>query len=295
MLDPREAIDRINAVYGRHAHHRALHARGTFYTGTFTATPEATALCTAEPFSGDPVPVLVRWSNGGGNPDRHDNHPDVRGMSVKFQGDGGDTDLLGQTSPRFPVRTPEDFIEMTAAAQGQLTFPLWVLRHPATVPALVAGLRARSLGPPYSYAEVSYYPIHAYGWRAPDGALSWVRYVLSPVDARAERTDEDFTGHERLTDEVRARLANGPIRFDLRVTVAGAKDDPHDPTSVWKGDRELSAGIIEVTTPVPDPEESGGPIVFDPTRVVDGIELSDDPILRYRPTAYSESIARRSS
>ena len=50
-----------------------------------------------------------------------------------------------------------------------------------------------------------------------------------------------------------------------------------------------------MTTPVPDPEESGGPIVFDPTRVVDGIELSDDPILRYRPTAYSESIARRSS
>ena len=150
MLDPRDAIDRINDIYGRHPHHRALHARGTFYTGTFTATPEATALCRAEPFSG----VLVRWSNGGGNPERHDNHPDVRGMAVKLQGDGGDTDLLGQTSPRFPVRTPEDFISMTAAAQGQLTFPLWVLRHPATVPALVAGLRARALGPPYSYAEV---------------------------------------------------------------------------------------------------------------------------------------------
>ncbi len=33
-------------------------------------------------------------------------------------------------------------------------------------------------------------------------------------------------------------------------------------------------------------------MVFDPTRVVDGIELSDDPILRYRPAAYSESINR---
>ena len=295
MLDPRDAIDRINEIYGRHPHHRALHARGTFYTGTFTATPEATALCTAEPFSGNPVPVLVRWSNGGGNPERHDNHPDVRGMAVKFQGDGGDTDLLGQTSPRFPVRTPEDFIEMTAAAQGQVTFPLWVLRHPATVPALVAGLRARALGPPYSYAEVSYYPIHAYGWLAPDGSRSWVRYVLSPVEGRAGRPDEDFTGPERLTEELRARLADAPVRYDVRVTVAGPRDDPHDPTSAWKGDRELSAGVIEVTTPVPDPEESGGPVVFDPTRIVDGIELSDDPILRYRPTAYSESIARRSS
>jgi catalase len=161
MLDPREAIDRINDIYGRHPHHRALHARGAFYTGTFTATPEATALCAAEPFSGSSVPVLVRWSNGAGNPQRPDQDPDVRGMAVKFQAPGGDADLLGQTSPRFPVRTPEEFISMTAAAQRQATFPLWVIRRPATVPALIAGLRARALGPPYSYAEVSYYPIHA--------------------------------------------------------------------------------------------------------------------------------------
>ena len=50
-----------------------------------------------------------------------------------------------------------------------------------------------------------------------------------------------------------------------------------------------------MTGPVDDPEESGGPVVFDPTRVVDGIELSDDPILRYRPAAYTESVARRTS
>ena len=94
---------------------------------------------------------------------------------------------------------------------------------------------------------------------------------------------------------MRARLANGPRALRRAGDRRGRRDDPHDPTSVWKGDRELSAGIIEVTTAVPDPEESGGPVVFDPTRVVDGIELSDDPILRYRPTAYSESIARRTS
>ena len=38
---------------------------------------------------------------------------------------------------------------------------------------------------------------------------------------------------------------------------------------------------------------TGAPTVFDPTRVVDGIELSDDPILRYRAGAYSESVSRR--
>jgi catalase len=35
--------------------------------------------------------------------------------------------------------------------------------------------------------------------------------------------------------------------------------------------------------------------VFDPTHVVDGIELSDDPILHYRALAYAESVQRRAS
>ncbi len=64
------------------------------------------------------------------------------------------------------------------------------------------------------------------------------------------------------------------------------------------GARELLAGRIVVTAPVDDPEGgpmSSTPTVFDPTRVVDGIELSDDPILRYRPGAYSESVSRRTS
>ncbi len=294
MLDPREAIDRINRVYGKHPGFRALHARGSFYTGTFTATPEATALCRAEPFSGNAVPVLVRWSNGTGNPKRPDGVQDIRGMAVKFQAPGGDADLLGQTSPRFPVRRPEDFVSMTEASKKPATFPLWVLKHPSAAPALIAGSRAKALAPPYSYAEVTFYPIHAYGWLAADGARSWVRYVFRPLADRAERPG-DFGGRERLKDEMAARLERGPVRFDVRVTVAGPRDDPHDPTSVWKGEREFSAGVITVTAGIDDPEKSGGPVVFDPTRVVDGIELSDDPILRYRPSAYSESIERRTS
>jgi len=34
-------------------------------------------------------------------------------------------------------------------------------------------------------------------------------------------------------------------------------------------------------------------LVFDPSRVTDGIEGSEDPVLRFRPEAYSESIKRR--
>jgi catalase len=62
--------------------------------------------------------------------------------------------------------------------------------------------------------------------------------------------------------------------------------------SVWNADWH-DAGTIEVTGPDPDREQHGEVVVFDPTRVVDGIELSDDPILRYRAAAYSASVSRR--
>jgi catalase len=214
-------------------------------------------------------------------------------MSVKLRSTAGDTDLLGQTAPRFPVRRPEDFVSMTEATARPATFPLWVARHPATLGAFLANARAQAIASPYSYAEKTYYPIHAYGWVAADGTRRWVRYQLRPQPGT--RPPGSFEGFDRLRQEIVARLAEGPVRYDLHVTVAADGDDPHDPTSVWNGSRELTAGVIEVTAPMADPEEAGGPMVFDPTRVVDGIELSDDPILRYRPAAYSESVARRIS
>ena len=298
MLEPREAIDRISAVFrGPHPGSRALHAKGSFFTGTFTATPEAAGLCRAAVFSGPPVPVLVRWSNGSGHPRNKDTGQDVRGMAVSFRPDlataDGATDLLGQTAPRFPVRTPEAFVAFTEAVAKPATLPLFLARHPAAGLALLANTRARATAPPRSYAEATYFPIHAYGWTSPDDDRCWVRYTLAPLGGPADRPEGTFEGRERLREEIRARLAQGAVRFDLRVTVAAPGDDPDDPMSVWKGSRELSAGVVEVTAEDPARETHGDLVVFDPTRVVDGITLSDDPILHYRAAAYSESAARR--
>jgi catalase len=239
--------------------------------------------------AGDPVPVLVRGSYAGGNADVPGKVPDIRGMAVKFRlPDGTETDLLGQTSRRFPTDSPEEFVAMTEASRRPATLPLFMLRHPRMVPALLDGLRSKAVSTPASFAEPTYYPIHAYGWRDADDRVSWVRYVFAPQPS--ERLPERY---DDLFAEMAARLARGPVRFDVRLQVAGPGDDPHSAVSVWKHARELLGGTIEVTEELPDAEQEGAPVVFDPTRVVDGIELSDDPILRYRPSAYAESISRR--
>jgi catalase len=295
VLSPERAIDRLRAAFGGPDGHRTLHAKGRFYTGTFTATPEATALCSAGHLDGAPHQVTVRWSNAAGKA-RSDAKPDIRGMAVKFRlPDGSATDLLGQTSPRFPTDDPEVFVGLTEATEKPLTLPLFVARHPSVLPTAIASARAGAIGTPTSFAEVTFYPIHAYGWLAADGTRTWVRYILRPTATKADRLDQEFSGRERLTDEMAARLERGPVTHELWIQVAGEGHDPHRATSVWKGCRELLAGRIEVTDVLADPEAGGAPTVFDPARVVPGIELSDDPILRYRPAAYSESVSRRAT
>jgi catalase len=295
MLPPEEAIDRLAAVMKAPPGHRILHAKGQFYSGTFNASPEAAAICRAGHLQGDTVPVLVRWSHGSGRPDSNDDRPYVRGMSVSFVlPDGASTDILGQTVPRFPVRRPEDFIRLTEVARDRRELLRFLATRPRTALALAHNARVKALKPPNSYAEATYYPIHAYLWLTLAGHATWVRYRLVPKATPRERPPGRFSGRDRLREEMQVRLAQGPVRFDLMVTVAGPRDDPHDPMSVWKGSRDFVAGWLEITTPEPDHEEQGDVVVFDPTRVVDGIELSDDPILRYRPSAYSVSIERRS-
>jgi catalase len=295
-LSPQQAIDRLRAAFSPPPGYRTLHSKGRFYAGTFTATPEAAELCRAGHLDGQPHEVTVRWSNAAGKP-RSDGKPDIRGMAVKFRlPDGSATDLLGQTSPRFPTDDPEVFVELTEASEKPLTLPLFLARHPGVLPSVLAGARAGAIAAPTTFAEVTFYPIHAYGWLDAEGNRTWVRYVFRATATKADRLETSFSGRDQLAEEMAARLARGPVTHEVWVQVAGADHDPHRATSVWSGARELLAGRIVVTAEVGDPEGgpmSSTPTVFDPTRVVDGVELSDDPILRYRAGAYTESVARR--
>jgi catalase len=80
------------------------------------------------------------------------------------------------------------------------------------------------------------------------------------------------------------------------VVVLGEDGDPvDDPTAAWPDEREtVEIGRLELTGAETERERDGDVLVFDPTRVVDGIELSEDPILRFRQRAYAVSVERRS-
>jgi catalase len=293
---PKEAVDKIEARFGSHPGRRRLHAKGVFCSGTFVATGAASALCRAAHLQGTEIPVRARVSNGGGDPGVPDYEPDVRGLAVKFDlPDGSSTDISSQSAPRFSLRSVDEFFELMKASAN----PLRVVGFAATRPgfARTLPLNGSALRPPPSFANVQFYAIHAYRWLAADGSSRWVRYEWVP-EAGSERIglrDARKRGRDYLFEEWDARLRTGPVRWSLSVQIAGESDDPHDPMKHWPEDRErIDAGTLTLTAVVEDPEAGGGaPVVFDPTRVTDGIELSDDPVLRFRPDAYSEAVDRR--
>jgi catalase len=300
-VTPEQATDAANDAFGRHPGFRALHAKGTLLKGTFTATPEAARLTRAGHMQGEPIPATIRVSNGGGNPDAPDYAPDVRGLAVKlYLSDGARTDIVAQSAPRFPVHTPDAFVKLLHAQHPgpamAWKFPLFLARHPEALRSLPANLP--SLRPPTSYAACRYYAIHAYRFLDSEGGSRYVRYTFLP-EAGEERIgprDAKRRGRDYLQKDIRDRVAAGPVRFTLELQIAAPGDDVDDPASVWPKDRErVRAGLLEIMDLETERETGGDVLVFDPTRVVDGIELSDDPVLQFRAAAYSESVARRTA
>lgn len=295
-------VDALNASYGVHPGHRAVHAKGVLCAATFTATPEAAGLSRAPHFQGDALRAHVRFSNGSGDPTAPDGARDGRGLAVKVYLPGGaTTDVVAISLPVFFVRTPEDLIEFNAArrpdpetgAPDMEKVGAFLADHPETVPAVTAAISAP---PPASYAQLGYHGIHAFGFVDPEGAIRHGRYHLEPEAGEASITDEDAMGRDPdyLTQELGERLAAGPVGFHLDVELAGASDPLDDPTAVWPDGRErVRVARVEVTGLAFDRERDGDILVFDPTRVTEGIELAGDAILHARSGAYRVSVARR--
>ena len=295
-------VDSIARNFKGERTHRAAHAKGICCTGRFKATPEAARLCRASHLQGEPAPVTARFSNGSGSLGSADYHLDGRGLAVKFHLAGGaTTDMVAISQRVFFVRTPEAFLEFTEARHPDPetgrpdpnAIGDFLINHPEAEAAFTELL---SSAPPRSYATVRYNGLHAFRWLDAAGGSRWIRYAWLP-EAGEETLDPGEAralGRDYLRPELEARLAAGTVRFRLVVTVAEEGDALDDPTAAWPAERRtVECGTLELTGLVADQVGDCDRQVFDPMRLVDGIEPSADPILNFRPLAYDVSASRR--
>jgi catalase len=225
-------------------------------------------------------------------------------MAVKwYLPDGSTTDLIAVSLPAFFARTPEDLLVFNEARRAD---PATGAPDPARVgayieahPEVLTAAQAAMVHPiPSSYATVAYNALHAFWLVAADDIRRAARFHWIPDAQGSDLTDDEAeaAGADYLRDELEARLGGGPVGFSLEASLAAPDDPVDDPTAAWPDNRErVRLGTLSVTGVATDRERDGDVLVFDPTRVTDGIECSDDPILHARSGAYRVSVARRTS
>jgi catalase len=296
-------VDVLNVLFGVHAGYRPVHAKGVVCAGTFRPAATAASISRAPHLQKSPIPLTVRFSDFAGIPTVPDGDPlaSPKGMAVKFHLPGGtDTDLVAQSYDGFPVRTAEEFLEFVralAASGPRVPSPKPIDTFGASHPQARRFVEAPK-PTPASFATESYYAVNAFRFVDQKGTARSGRYrirslggekYLSPADAAAQ--PPDFLFHE-----IEQRLAKGLTTFRLYVQIAAEGDRTDDGSIPWPGDRpQVELGTIEVKAVVANSNAEERKLVFDPTRLVDGIELSDDPLPLARSAIYAISYRRRNT
>ncbi|MEO6779761.1 MAG: catalase family peroxidase [Bradyrhizobium sp.] len=294
-----QLVDALNAIFGSHAGYRPLHAKGIVCEGTFAPSGRAAWLTRAPHLQSEPSPVTVRFSDFSGVPSVPDGDPTAspRGMAIRFHlPSRASTDLIAHSYRGFPAATPEEFLTFLralASSGPDAPKPTALEKFLATHPQ--AKLFAMAPKPtPASFATEAYYAVDAFRFTNRDGASRYGRYRIIP-DGGAKHLDTVEAARRPasfLFDELADRLSQGPIKFYIAVQLAEEGDTIEDPSLPWPDERpQVEFGVLTVTARVADSAAVEQKLDFDPSRLVDGIELSGDPILLVRSAVYA--IARR--
>ena len=298
---PTQIVDLANKLSGGpHPGFRAFHAKGVVVEGTFKASHEASRLSRATLFNGRTVPITVRFSDGNGLPNSADGSPaaNPHGMAIKYHLPGGaDTDMVTNSLKFFPVGTGEDFrdlLEAIIASPPDVPKPTKLEQFFANHPNAPKAFGTAAT--PDSYADEEYHGLDAFILVSKTGERQAVRYLLVP-EKRVHLTPEEAAKQspDFLADELAQRIARKPVVFHLKAQLAEPGDPTSDASQPWPDDRKvIDLGVLTLNKVTPNSLEAEKKLLFMPTALTDGIELSDDPLPTVRAAAYGVSFARRS-
>ena len=291
-----QIVDLFNKIYGSHPGFRANHAKGVVVEGHFTASKEAAKLSRAALFDGSTIPVTVRFSDGGGLPNAADSD-NPHGMAIKYHlPSGADTDMVIVSLKSFPVGSGEEFRDLLLAisesgpdAPKPTKLEQFVATHPAVAKATA------SAATPASYADENYFGLDAFLLVDKAGKKQAVRYQMLPEKlVHLSKEDAAKQSPDFLVGELPKRVAQKPVVFHLKAQLAEPGDQTKDASQPWPDDRKVvDLGTLTLDKNVPDSLAAQKKLLFMPTALTDGIELSDDPLPVIRAGAYAVSFSRR--
>ncbi len=302
QVDPNRFVDQFESTFGKFEGFRRSGAKGICATGEFVGSEQGRMLSTASAFSGRPVPVIVRFSVGGANPQAPDNARTQRNLALQFNLPGGEVWQMGNISaPVFGAATPEQFFGRLQSLQPD----------PATKAADAAKVKAfadanpdvlllprylASQAVPASYGGTNYWGVHAFAFVNAQGNKQFGKWIFEPVGGVKTLTDDEAKakGPQFLFDELRQAVAAGTVAFNFNLQLAQAGDRLDSAVVPLPEDRrKVTLGRLTARQVSPDARGECDAITFNPIVLPKGVEPSTDPMLSARAAPYAVGLVRR--
>lgn len=301
-LTPKRIVDQFQHNAGTFSGYRRNHAKGVCVAGYFDSNGRAQAYSVAQVFAPGRTPVVGRFAIPGSNPYAPDGSVPIRSMALRFSQPNGQQWRTGMNSmPVFPVATPQAFFAQLQAKQPD---PATGKPNPARVAAFFAAhpetaafrAWAKTAKPSSSFATENYWSLNAFVLIDAHGKRQPVRWRMRP-EATVIGADAGKAGDaDYLAADLRERLAQGPLRWHLQLTLANPGDPTNDASKAWPDDRRMiDAGTLVLERSTPQQSGECRDINYDPLVLPHGIAASDDPLLPARSAAYADSYLRRTS
>lgn len=302
QVDPNKMVDAFESTFGKYDGYRRSGAKGVCATGEFTGSAEGRALSASSAFSGKPVPVIVRYSVGGANPNAPDNTKGQRNMALQFNLPGGESWQMGNISaPVFGASSPEQWLGRLESLKAD---PATKAADPAKVKAyadanpdvLLQSKYLASQPVPASYASVNYWGVHAFGFVDARGRTTWGKWVFEPVGGTKGLTDDEAKakGPNFLYADLRERVKAGTVAFDFVLQLAQPGDKLDSAVVPLPDDRKkVNLGRLRITSVSPDATGPCLTITYNPIVLPKGVVASSDPMLAARAAPYAVGLGRR--
>jgi catalase len=301
-VTPARFVDAFERADGVFSGFRRNHAKGVGVSGYFESNGQGARLSKAVVFRPGRVPVIGRFSFGGGDPNVADGPTMVRGLGLLFRlPDGEEWRTAMVNLPVFPFQTPQDFYDNLVASQPDPKtgkpdpekMQAFGASHPATVRAI--GI-IQSHAPSSGFDNTAFNSLNAFRFIDAAGTSIPVRWSLAPTQpfvaattAPTARTDKNF-----MFDALIASVLQHPLQWHLIVTIGQPGDPTNDATVAWPDGREqVDAGTLTLDRIESEETSPARDINFDPLVLPTGMAPSDDPLLSARSAIYSQSFTRR--
>ena len=302
VSQPQAQVDALEGLFGKHPGSRRSGAKGLCASGYFVGNTVGRTLSSAAVFNGDKVPVVARFSLGGGNAKASDKSRSVRGLALQFTlANGEQWQMANVSAPVFFVARPEQFAPFLQArtpdpATGKPDPAKLKAFNDANPETLLQAAYLAKAPIPASYGAVNYWSTNAFEFVNAKGESQFVRWqflpeqgVLGLSEDQLKTLPDDF-----LADELRKRVATAPVAFSFSVQLAESGDVLTDPTKVWPDSRRvLPAGRLVIDRVEAAAGGACEPITYNPLVLPRGIKASADPVLTARAAPYALSLGRR--